>query len=74
LNEVPKNCHCFERIIYVKFSILTQLDTNEQTYSNVGPIRWMAPESIGQHTYSKQSDVWTFGIVGNFFLFLQQVK
>jgi predicted Ser/Thr protein kinase len=34
-----------------------------KTQSNIGPIRWMAPESIGQHKYSKQSDVWTFGIV-----------
>jgi serine/threonine protein kinase len=24
----------------------------------------MSPESIGQRKYSKQSDVWTFGIVG----------
>jgi serine/threonine protein kinase len=24
----------------------------------------MAPESIGQRKYSKQSDVWMFGIVG----------
>jgi len=34
-----------------------------KTYSNIGPIRWMAPESIGQRKYSKQSDVWSFGIV-----------
>jgi serine/threonine protein kinase len=32
--------------------------------SNIGPLRWMAPESIAQQTYSKLSDVWTFGIVG----------
>jgi serine/threonine protein kinase len=38
-------------------------ETEGKTYSNIGPIRWMAPESIGQHKYSKQSDVWTFGIV-----------
>jgi serine/threonine protein kinase len=39
-------------------------ETEGQTASNFGPIRWMAPESIGQHKYSKQSDVWMFGIVG----------
>jgi len=38
-------------------------ETEGKTYNNIGPIRWMAPESIGQHKYSKQSDVWTFGIV-----------
>jgi serine/threonine protein kinase len=30
----------------------------------------MSPESIGQHIYSKQSDVWTFGIVGTFYFLL----
>jgi serine/threonine protein kinase len=35
-----------------------------QTKSGVGPICWMAPESIAHRNYSKKSDVWTFGIVG----------
>jgi serine/threonine protein kinase len=35
-----------------------------QTSTNIGPIRWMAPESLANQTYSKKSDVWTFGIVG----------
>jgi predicted Ser/Thr protein kinase len=34
-----------------------------KTYSDLGPVRWMAPESLAHHTYSKKSDVWTFGIV-----------
>jgi len=34
-----------------------------RTYNVIGPIRWMAPESIGKLIYSKRSDVWTFGIV-----------
>jgi serine/threonine protein kinase len=34
-----------------------------KTFSNIGPIRWMAPESLAQNIYSKKSDVWTFGIV-----------
>jgi serine/threonine protein kinase len=32
----------------------------------------MSPESIGQHIYSKRSDVWTFGIVGTFLSFCLQ--
>jgi serine/threonine protein kinase len=35
-----------------------------QTQSGVGPVCWMAPESIAHRNYSKKSDVWTFGIVG----------
>jgi hypothetical protein len=34
-----------------------------KTATNIGPLRWMAPESLGNQTYSKKSDVWTFGIV-----------
>lgn len=26
-----------------------------------GPIRWMAPEAIGERQYSEKSDVWSFG-------------
>ncbi len=34
-----------------------------KTTSNIGPIRWMAPESIANQTYSFKSDVWMFGII-----------
>jgi subtilisin-like proprotein convertase family protein len=33
------------------------------TKSNIGPIRWMAPESLSFNEYSKASDIWSFGIV-----------
>lgn len=28
-----------------------------------GPVKWMAPESIGDREYSPASDVWMFGIL-----------
>ena len=31
-------------------------------YPNELPLRWMALESIVEHTYSTASDVWSFGI------------
>jgi hypothetical protein len=44
-------------------SRLLQTDVATKTYSNIGPIRWMAPESLKNRTYSTKSDVWMFGIV-----------
>ena len=40
---------------------LEEEDANK-TQSNVGPIRWMAPECIKSNKYSLKSDVWAFGI------------
>lgn len=34
-----------------------------KTASTIGPIRWMAPESIASQTYGVKSDVWMFGII-----------
>jgi predicted Ser/Thr protein kinase/uncharacterized protein YkvS len=43
--------------------VLQREDEEGQTKTNIGPIRWMAPESISKRKYSKKSDVWSFGIV-----------
>ena len=43
-----------------------QVDDNvyeNQTKQDVGPIRWMAPEQMGKHVYSKATDVYSFGVV-----------
>jgi len=34
-------------------------DANK-TSSNVGPLKWMAPECISENKYSNKSDVWAF--------------
>jgi len=33
------------------------------TKSNVGPLKWMSPESILKKIYSPASDVWSFGVL-----------
>eukprot|EP01113_Clastostelium_recurvatum_P014135 TRINITY_DN17653_c0_g1_i5.p1 TRINITY_DN17653_c0_g1~~TRINITY_DN17653_c0_g1_i5.p1 ORF type:complete len:1080 (+),score=151.93 TRINITY_DN17653_c0_g1_i5:26-3265(+) len=33
------------------------------TNNAVGPLKWMSPESLLDKTYSKKSDVWSFGVV-----------
>jgi len=34
-----------------------------QTKSDTGPLKWMAPEAIKYRVYSTMSDVWSFGVV-----------
>merc|ERR1712014_529225 len=38
------------------------LDLNQQTQQKLGPIKWMAPESISNRKYSFKSDVYMFAI------------
>lgn len=37
-------------------------DLSALTKSNVGPVPWMAPESLRAHRYSTKSDVYMFGV------------
>eukprot|EP01113_Clastostelium_recurvatum_P000309 TRINITY_DN10136_c0_g1_i2.p1 TRINITY_DN10136_c0_g1~~TRINITY_DN10136_c0_g1_i2.p1 ORF type:complete len:1030 (-),score=276.47 TRINITY_DN10136_c0_g1_i2:80-3169(-) len=41
----------------------TAPDDVQRTENYVGPLKWMAPESIMLQQYSKKSDVWSFGVV-----------
>ncbi|PRP89653.1 TK/FER protein kinase [Planoprotostelium fungivorum] len=48
------------------FGMSRQQDSNEQeskTRSNVGPLKWMAPEAIRDRVYSTKSDIWSYGVV-----------
>lgn len=48
------------------FGLSRVLNQNEQeatTKSEVGPLKWMAPESIMRRVFSKSSDVWMYGVV-----------
>jgi len=38
-------------------------DNQLHSKSNIGPIKWMAPESVQDRTYSIKSDTWMFGVV-----------
>jgi serine/threonine protein kinase len=44
-------------------SRILEKDDEGKTNSTIGPVCWMAPESLAYRNYSKKSDVWTFGIV-----------
>jgi len=35
---------------------------SNQTVSDTGPLKWMAPEAIKNREYSRMSDVWAFGV------------
>jgi len=40
----------------------TEANIQNQTKSTVGPLRWMAPESLNNRMYSNKSDSWSFGM------------
>jgi predicted Ser/Thr protein kinase len=40
-----------------------QVQKHSQTKATLGPIRWMAPESLRSPIYDEKTDVWSFGIV-----------
>lgn len=40
-----------------------KVKATSQTKSNVGPIKWMAPEALKDKAYSVKSDSYSFGVV-----------
>jgi len=47
------------------FGLSREQESTEEskTTSNVGPLKWMAPEAISDQKYSQRSDVYSFGII-----------
>jgi len=43
--------------------VTQNIQQSNQTKTETGPLKWMAPECIMSKTYSTKSDVWAFGIV-----------
>ncbi len=43
--------------------ITQDTDDPQHTKSDVGPVKWMSPESIRDREYSSKSDVWSFGCI-----------
>jgi len=39
------------------------VDDYQKTQQNVGPLKWMSPESLFERKYSTKSDVFSFGVV-----------
>ncbi|PRP82378.1 hypothetical protein PROFUN_10154 [Planoprotostelium fungivorum] len=40
-----------------------QMNDSNNTNSEIGPLKWMAPEALTQRAYSVKSDVFSFGVV-----------
>jgi hypothetical protein len=38
-------------------------EIENQTKSDVGPLKWMAPEAIKERIYSQKSDVWSYAVL-----------
>jgi len=43
--------------------VKASVDDYQRTETNVGPVKWMSPESLFERKYSTKSDVFSFGVV-----------
>jgi len=43
--------------------VKSSVEDYQKTESNVGPLKWMSPESLFESKYSTKSDVFSFGVV-----------
>jgi mitogen-activated protein kinase kinase kinase 9 len=61
LHPYPNDSHL--KISDFGMSRVLRQSIEGKTLNRIGPIRWMAPESIRDQVYSKYSDVWMFGVL-----------
>lgn len=51
------------RAVITDFGLSRVKTTAGTTMSNIGPVKWMAPEAIVDKAYSEASDAWSFGVL-----------
>jgi serine/threonine protein kinase len=65
-NLSAKNIFLSENLIVKlgEFGLLRFLKNGQSSRKpELGPLKWMSPESISKKAYSSKSDVWSYGVV-----------
>ena len=57
-----KELHCKISDFGLSRAIEDEVDSG-YTISNIGPLKWMAPECLRRKQYSTKSDIWAYGVV-----------
>eukprot|EP01117_Protostelium_nocturnum_P016664 TRINITY_DN6655_c0_g1_i2.p1 TRINITY_DN6655_c0_g1~~TRINITY_DN6655_c0_g1_i2.p1 ORF type:complete len:357 (-),score=104.85 TRINITY_DN6655_c0_g1_i2:119-1060(-) len=63
VRNILLNKHLEPKVADFGLSRINETQDTATTASNVGPLKWMSPESILSREYSTKSDTWSFGVV-----------